>query len=70
MSQQQPGPAQPSRSRRGCEWCIYGAVRWLAQYSVVDGLWEYEAELCDRCMEALHQRSADGFAHVWAVEEA
>jgi len=70
MSQQQPVPAQPSRSRRGCEWCIYGVVRWFVDYSYVDGPYDYEAELCDRCMDELRLRREAGLAYIWTVEEA
>jgi hypothetical protein len=70
MSDQQgPASTRPPRSLRGCEWCIYGTVHWFVSYAIEDGLWDYEAELCDRCMEDLRERRESGLASIWSVEE-
>lgn len=70
MSQQQPVPEQPWRRSKGCEWCIYGSVRWFVVWSHKDELWEHEHEICDRCAESLREACLVGLCDVWSVEEA
>jgi hypothetical protein len=70
MSQQQPIPAQPWRRSKGCEWCIFGPVRWFVVWSRHDEEWEYEHEVCDRCLVSLREAEVANLAHLWTVEEA
>ena len=69
-SQPAPVPGQPYRRASGCEWCIYGVVRWFVCYSEMDSLREHEREICDRCLTEAREREAFGFLSIWAVEEA
>lgn len=59
----------PGRSSRSCEWCIYGLAKWWVEWSPRESLDELEAEICDRCMNELHERELLGLVYVWAVEE-
>jgi hypothetical protein len=70
MSQPRPIPEQPYRRSAHCEWCIYGLVKWFVCWSPWDSQWELESEICDRCMQRLHEEELMQLCYVWAVEEA
>lgn len=69
MSRREPARAEKRRTRRGCENCIFGPVRWFVCYSYEDDLWEHEREICDRCMEQLRALAEEELAAIWWVEE-